>query len=109
MDDRLSRKFLADLRKVYATLRPPSPLAEFLADLKRVYSSLPIASDSTLLFLASRFDKWRRLTQALVRARYQRLSADDPLRCPISLFRPKGYGRLETAHTRTLAWLLQPE
>lgn len=44
-----------------------------------------------------------------MRARLIELPKDDPLKCPISLFRPRGYGRLETAHTRTLAWLLDDE
>jgi hypothetical protein len=36
------------------------------------------------------------------------LPKNDPLRCPISLFGVMDYGRLETAHTRALAWLLNP-
>jgi hypothetical protein len=43
-----------------------------------------------------------------VRAGLQELAKDDPLLCPISLFRTMDAGRLETAHTRTLAWLLDP-
>lgn len=34
------------------------------------------------------------------------LHPDDPILCPISLFRTMDVGRLETAHTQTLAWLL---
>jgi hypothetical protein len=30
------------------------------------------------------------------------------VRCPVSLFGTMDYGRLETAHTRTLGWLLDP-
>jgi hypothetical protein len=37
-----------------------------------------------------------------------RLPTDDPLFCPISLFGTIDYGRMETAHTNALAWLLDP-
>jgi hypothetical protein len=43
-----------------------------------------------------------------VRTRLAKLDKDDPLLCPISLFRTMDAGRLEVAHTRTLAWLLDP-
>jgi len=39
---------------------------------------------------------------------FAKLPADDPLRCPISLFGVMERGRLETAHTAVLAWLLDP-
>lgn len=108
MSASLSRKFLADLAEVYPALRPPPLSTAFLLDLKRVYATLPAASDHNLRFLAGRFDQWRRTTQELVRTRLAQLDKDDPLRCPISLFRTMDYGRLETAHTRALAWLLDP-
>ncbi len=105
----LSPMFLGDLVEVYATLRPQALSAAFLSDLAQVHATLPVASDANLLFLANRFDVWRRSTQEFVRTRLKELSDDDPLRCPISLFRTMDYGRLETAHTRTLAWLLDPQ
>lgn len=108
MSASLSPKFLADLAEVYDALRPPPLSAAFLADLAQVYATLPVASESNLLFLANRFDKWRRMTQELVSRLLAELDKDDPLRCPISLFRTMDSGRLETAHTRTLAWLLDP-
>jgi hypothetical protein len=104
----LSSKFLAELAQVYATLRLPALSAAFLSDLKKVHATLPGTSDDDLLFLAKRFAKWRSVTQEFVRARRAKLSEDDPLVCPISLFRTMDYGRLETAHTRALAWLLDP-
>lgn len=105
---RLSPKFLADLAEIYAELRPPPLSADFLADLKRVYDTLPVASDDNLRFLAERFDEWRKKTRELVCKLLAKLNEDDPLLCRISLFRTMDYGRLETAHTRTLAWLLDP-
>lgn len=101
-------KVLGRLYQVYASLRPPALSAAFLTDLKRVYDTLPTASDTNLRFLASRFDQWRQRTRALVARRLVELAQDDPLLCPISLFRTMDAGRLEVAHTRTLAWLLDP-
>ncbi len=109
MSTNLSPKFLADLAEVYDALRPPPLSAAFLSDLAQVYATLPVASDATLLFLANRFDKWRRMTRELVSRQLAELDKDDPLFCRISLFRTMDAGRLETAHTRsTLAWLLDP-
>jgi hypothetical protein len=109
MSASLSPKFLADLAEVHAVLRPQALPAAFVSDLAQVYATLPVPSDANLLFLAERFNKWRKATQDFVRPRLEKLSDDDPLKCPISLFRTLGYGRLETAHTRALAWLLDPE
>ena len=75
----------------------------------RLRHSACLASDANLLLLANHFQDWRKATQEYVRTHRAELSDDDPLRCPISLFRTMDYGRLETAHTRTLAWLLNPE
>jgi hypothetical protein len=109
MSANLSPKFLADLAQVLVVLQPPALSAGFLSDLAQVHATLPVVSDDNLLFLAHRFNEVRRVTQEFVRTRFEELSDDDPLRCPISLFRTMDYGRLETAHTRTLAWLLDPK
>jgi hypothetical protein len=108
MHARLSRNFREDLVRVYATLRPVAPSAAFLSDLKQVHASLPSASDENLLLLADCFQKWRETTRQFVTAHLNELTDDDPLLCPISLFRTMDAGRLEVAHTRTLAWLLDP-
>jgi hypothetical protein len=99
---------LGEIDQVFASLRPEALSPSFLSDLKRVYDTVPVASDDNFLFLADCFDSWRIVTQDLVRARVETLPDDDPLKCPISLFRTMDAGRLETAHTRTLAWLLDP-
>jgi len=109
MSTNLSARFVANLVQVYATLRPQALSPVFLSDLKSVYATLPMASEDNLLFLAKRFDKWRKLTEDLVRQRVRSLAHDDPLKCPISLFRTMDAGRLEVAHTRILAWLLNPD
>jgi hypothetical protein len=109
VNTRLSPKFLADLAAAHTALRPPALSAAFLSGLAQAHASLPVAADANLLLLASRFDEWRRATQEFVRARLAELGDDDPLGCPISLFRTMDYGRLETAHTRALTWLLHPE
>ncbi len=105
----LSPTFLADLAQMYVTLRPQALSAAFVSDLALVHATLPSASDATLQFLADRFNDWRSATKEFVRTHLQELSDDDPLRCPISLFRTMDSGRLEVAHTRTLAWLLDPK
>jgi hypothetical protein len=80
----------------------------FVSDLAQIHAGLPVASDVNLFSLAERFHEWRRLTKEFVRTERAKLSDDDPLLCPVSLFRTMDYGRLETAHTRTLAWMLDP-
>ena len=103
-----SQQFLSDLDLVYASLRAPAYSSMFLSGLADVYSTLPIASEANLHFLAERFSEWRRKTREFVNDRIGDLDKDDPMRCRISLFRTMDLGRLETAHTRTLAWLLDP-
>jgi hypothetical protein len=108
MSASLSPRFLTDLAQVYAALRP-APLSEvFVSDLKRVYGRLAARALADLPLLANCFQKWRKTTQDLVRIRCKKLHKNDPLLCPISLFRTMDYGRLEIAHTRVLAWLLDP-
>ena len=92
-----------------APLRQPTPSTVFRSDPANVYTKLPVPSAVDLQFLGDRFKKWRESTQDFVRDRLAELDKDDPLKCPISLFRTMDYGRLETAHTRVLAWLLDPE
>jgi hypothetical protein len=111
MGVKLTPGFLLALADMYDGLRPRALSDAFLADLREVHGSLPIASDANLLIFANRLEKWRSKTRELVRTRLAELSdddPDDPLLCPISLFRTMDYGRLETAHTRVLAWLLDP-
>ncbi len=112
MSQVLSQMFLRDLAQVYASLRPQTPSAAFLSDLEKVYATLPVASDANLQFLAQRLEEWQRVTREFVRSHLKDLKdrlPDDPFLCPISLFRTMDYGRLETAHTRALAWLLNPQ
>src|SRR6266540_1614579 len=82
---------------------------EFVTELEQVYASLGMEPEVDLHFLAEQFTAWRRRTQELLHEYSAGLSKYDPLLCPISLFRTMDYGRLETAHTRTLAWLLDPK
>jgi hypothetical protein len=105
----LSQAFLDDLADVYASLQPQALSAAFLSDLAQVHATLRDTSDANLPFLAKRFDEWRSVTRELVRTGLATLDRNtEPLLCPISLFRTMDYGRLETAHTRVLAWLLDP-
>jgi hypothetical protein len=106
----LSPKFLADLKQVSDTARPQPQTwsGAFLSDLKQVHDSLPLPNDTRLNDLAERFRGWRSRVQSDVQKALKQLPDDDPLRCPISLFGTMDCGRLETAHTNALAWLLDP-
>ena len=108
MSASLSHNFLADLAQVYTSLTTPAFSDAFLSDLAKINATLPDESELDLVWLAERFTEWRQSTSEFVRTRLLNLSDDDPLRCPVSLFRTMDLGRLETAHTRTLAWLLDP-
>jgi hypothetical protein len=85
------------------------PVSQFRRDLQQVYASLTCPEEDKLTFLATRFDQWRARTREALDAALKTLPLDDPLCCPISLFRTMDYGRLETAHTRSLAWMLDPQ
>jgi hypothetical protein len=81
----------------------------FLADLKLVYHfEGGREPEQHLSLLASRLDQWRSETILQLEKYVSVLPVDDPLRCPISLFGTLGLGRVETAHTSALAWLLHP-
>lgn len=126
----LSPQFVAHLRTLYQDLRivPAEEYLDFLAktftrnrceraerrtrfksDLAKIYSEIaPPYSEQHLNRLSRRFDSWRQETKLRMKEHLARLPADDPLTCPISLFGPMHCGRLETAHTHLLAWLLDP-
>lgn len=58
--------------------------------------------------MAEHLDAWHNQAREELKKCLAHLPDDDPLKCPVSLFGTMDYGRLETAHTRTLAWLLNP-
>lgn len=111
---RLSTQFLADLDAVCPVAVEKSRAAIFLADLDAVYPAAAQAepvcepTDLELTRVAGQLDQFRAEAHRLLREHLDDLPDDDPLRCPVSLFGTMDYGRLETAHTRTLAWLLDP-
>jgi hypothetical protein len=110
----LSRRFLADLKAVAPPLPANSLSPGFLQELAaadeaaRETANRESPSNDELGFLAERFRRWRSQTEKDLKGLLRRLPEDDPLRCPISLFATMDYGRLETAHTWALAWLLDP-
>jgi hypothetical protein len=92
---------------------PISP--RFLAELKAIYDQPMVASPTPsatpaldLDWLTNEFRNWRTRQQERLRVLLNGLPDNDPLFCPVSLFGTMDFGRLETAHTRTLAWLLDP-
>ncbi|MBI3409333.1 MAG: PD-(D/E)XK nuclease family protein [Planctomycetes bacterium] len=112
---RLPPDFLADLKAVAPAPPDQTVSTQFLKDLATVDKSVREAearqsvSDEDFRFIAERLQEWRSNTRKKLEMLIGRLPEDDPLRCPISLFATMDYGRLETAHTRTLAWLLDPD
>ncbi len=59
--------------------------------------------------LGRRLEQWRKNCRERLEKRLEPLPDDHPLKCRISLLGTMDYGRLEVAHTRTLAWLLDPK
>ncbi len=109
----ISSAFLNDLNQVAAEIENPSLDPRFLQDLKCAYSHAQQAAprpkeveQSDLAWLDMILTEWRQRRQQLLQQYLSGLPADDPLREPVSLFGTIDYGRLETAHTRALAWLL---
>lgn len=110
----LSPEFLADLRMVAPALRETHLSQEFRNDLVAANSAVcepetqQSVSPEELKLVAEHLEEWRSRTRQEVKERLSALPEDDPILCPISLFATMDYGRLETAHTRALAWLLDP-
>ena len=109
----LSHNFLADLQAV-APRRPEQSIsAHFLDDLAAVHKTMEETAPQSISrdelgFISKHLEEWRSKAQKELAMLIDKLPEDDPLLCPISLFGTMDYGRLETAHTRTLAWLLNP-
>jgi hypothetical protein len=59
--------------------------------------------------LSSELERIRKHCYAFNEKYKKEIRSGDPILNKISLFGTMDYGRLETAHTRTLAWLLNPE
>ena len=114
-EPRFRESFFSDLLTVHAEAGKSEFPSAFLADLAAVAPSARAAAarpERRLSFdlgsLAQRLDDWREASLRAVRSRLKEVLPDDPLRCPISLFGTMDFGRLERAHTNTLAWLLNP-
>jgi hypothetical protein len=109
----ISAEFLADLDAICPKVSIWNPPSAFLEDLETAYVhartfSLPVpaVSGADLALLERDLTTWRRYYERLLHQHLAQLPGDDPLLSPVSLFATMDYGRLETAHTRALAWLL---
>lgn len=105
----LPPSFLSDLSAVYeggVQLRP-----EFFRDLQYVWNADPYhdVSIDQLKNLESELKDWSSRCDAELKRELSKLPDHHPVKCPISLFGTMDYGRFEVAHTRTLAWLLNPK
>lgn len=109
---RVTADFLKDLDVVCPVRSSGRPSAEFLSDLETVYAyAVAVHSeDSTgdLMELGRTFEELRNHYQAELKTLLDSVDKDDPILCPVSLFGTMELGRRETAHTRALAWLLDP-
>lgn len=86
----------------------PQLTKAFLADLEFVFETdasddMPIGD---LNDLAERLVQWRKHCDDELKVELSKLEKDHPVCCPISLYTVMEMGRLEVAHTRTLAWML---
>jgi hypothetical protein len=108
----LSKAFLLNLGEVWKSEFPPPPglSQKFLRDLQDAYEAdgRDDPSPWELEDLEARLDKWAAACEERLQNTWKRLHPDHPMNCPISLFGTMDFGRLEVAHTRTLAWLLDP-
>jgi hypothetical protein len=101
--------FLADLEIAYPKDADSKLPITFVDDLNNAYAyalpNQPVISLVDLENLAEALGTWRMSQRQLLQEYRNQLPEDDPLASPISLFGTMDYGRLETAHTRALAWL----
>jgi len=112
MQPRISAAFLADLDLV-CPKADDGKLLTFVKDLEGAYAHAqtfslqqPDISVAELTSIAEVLKKWRSDHQRHLQQELAKLPCDDPLRGSVSLFGTMDYGRLETAHTRALAWML---
>ena len=126
---RIPPEFFAALRELHKTLGPAGldervcTLAAILDNMRgnQVARREAFARDLAEAFrsiadrefpfesLEGKLRKWRADVTAYTIERVSRLHRDDPVFCPISLFGVFDHGRLEVAHTRALAWILNPQ
>jgi hypothetical protein len=109
----ISPEFFADLEVVCPNVDdgnlPPNFVEDLeIADAHAQASASPesVITLAELVTLGEELTGWRTHHQQLLQQYLAQLPADDPLRSPVSLFGAMDFGRLETAHTRALAWLL---
>lgn len=114
----LSKRFLEDLDAVQTQPPPSLEIEGFVRDLTEVQKALslqanlgPPVPNGDLQFLASCLEAVRTDTRRKLGGQnwLKKLPAHDPLRGSVSLFGPLDLGLRETAHTRALAWLLDPQ
>lgn len=121
--------FLEDLKKVSSEIKTPEDFIlllseliqnqrtkkklrrdKFFSDLGKIFSQLErLKPGQDLPLLADSMSKWRSHANERMLKHLEKLPKDDPLHCPLSLFEPMNFSRLETAQTHALAWFLNPD
>jgi PD-(D/E)XK nuclease superfamily protein/uncharacterized protein DUF4339 len=83
--------------------------SSFLVDLAATYGVVAkINPEQYLMGLGTYFENCRNKTRRRIAEILMNISDEDPIKCPISLFETMRFHRVEVAHTRALAWLLNP-
>lgn len=107
-------EFAADLRSIHKSefsLPSFSSVRKWADELKYVYE-MDASEDLPRKYL-KKLDRglkaWSKHCNAELARELRKLPENHPVKCPFSLFGTMDYGRLEVAHTRTLAWLLDPQ
>lgn len=120
----ITSEFLADLDLAYnnAEVEVAEPsrsdelglTQEFFSDLEVAYKEAesqirPELTQEEFDKLGEQLESITNYWRQKVNEKLKEIDEDDPIFCPVSLFGTMDYGRLEVAHTRTLAWLLDPK
>jgi hypothetical protein len=106
---KLTESFYSDVGRVYDSefQLPPKAFFEQLT-FALENDSYEDASLEDLRVLEKTLKTWSSECDRALKKQLRSLEKDDPVKCPVSLFGTMDCGRLEIAHTRTLAWLLNP-
>ena len=106
--DKGMKKFLADLEYVYRADILEENTTTDVSQPTTVTEQIEEYSIEELQSLAVLLDSFRNKSIAKLKGSLKKLDGDHPLFCPISLYGVLGQSQTETAHTKTLAWLLDP-
>jgi hypothetical protein len=100
-----TRKLLTDLKR-YSAMKDSLP-SGFVSDLEKAYDA-EVLGPNAMQRLDATLRSWYKRCAKHLASELKKLPPLHPIKCPISVLDTRGFSRLEVAHTRTLAWLLDP-